>query len=73
MSPFDYINDITYNKKGIMVDDIAEKDYNAFKRPWLFFLSDLELICLFAKMGWLICLQHKRCEDQLSHIRCGSF
>ena len=30
MSPFDYINDITYNKKGIMVDDIAEKDYNAF-------------------------------------------
>lgn len=30
MSPFDYINDITYGKKGIMVDDIAEKEYNAF-------------------------------------------
>ena len=30
MSPFEYINDITYNKKGIMVDDISEKDYNAF-------------------------------------------
>ena len=30
MSPFDYINDITYAKKGIMVDDIAEKEYNAF-------------------------------------------
>jgi len=30
MSPFDYVNDITYGKKGIMVDDIAEKNYNAF-------------------------------------------
>ena len=30
MSPFDYINDINYGKKNIMVDDIAEKDYNAF-------------------------------------------
>ena len=30
MSPFDYLNDITYAKKGIMVDDIAEKEYNAF-------------------------------------------
>ena len=30
MSPFEYINDITYGKKGIMVDDIAEKEYNAF-------------------------------------------
>jgi hypothetical protein len=30
VSPFEYINDITYNKKGIMVDDISEKDYNAF-------------------------------------------
>jgi len=30
MNPFDYINDITNNKKGIMVDDIAEKEYNAF-------------------------------------------
>jgi len=30
MSPFDYVNDITYGKKGIMVDDLAEKDYNAF-------------------------------------------
>jgi hypothetical protein len=30
MSPFEYLNDITYAKKGIMVDDIAEKEYNAF-------------------------------------------
>ena len=30
MSPFVYVNDITYGKKGIMVDDLAEKDYNAF-------------------------------------------
>ena len=30
MSPFDYVNDITYGKKGIMVDDIAEKNYTAF-------------------------------------------
>lgn len=30
MSPFEYLNDITYGKKGIMVDDIAEKEYNAF-------------------------------------------
>jgi len=30
MNPFEYLNDITYGKKGIMVDDIAEKEYNAF-------------------------------------------
>jgi hypothetical protein len=30
MNPFEYLNDITYAKKGIMVDDIAEKEYNAF-------------------------------------------
>ena len=30
MSPFEYLNDITYAKKGIMVDDIAEKEYNPF-------------------------------------------
>ena len=30
MNPFDYINDITNNKKGIMIDDIAEKEYNSF-------------------------------------------
>jgi len=30
MSPFDYVNDVTYGKKGIMTDNLAEKDYNAF-------------------------------------------
>ena len=30
MNPFDYLNAINSTKKDIMVDDIAEKDYNAF-------------------------------------------
>ena len=30
MNPFDYVNAINYNKKDIMVDDIAEKEYNPF-------------------------------------------
>lgn len=30
MKPFDYVNSINYSKKNIMVDDIAEKQYNAF-------------------------------------------
>ena len=30
MNPFDYLNAINTSKKDIMVDDIAEKDYNAF-------------------------------------------
>ena len=30
MSPFDYLNSINYTKKDIMVDDIAEKQYNPF-------------------------------------------
>jgi len=30
MNPFDYINSITYGKTDIMVDDIAEKQYNSF-------------------------------------------
>ena len=30
MNPFEYCNDINYGKSNIMVDDIAEKDYNAF-------------------------------------------
>ena len=30
VKPFDYVNDINYGKKNIMVDDVAEKDYNAF-------------------------------------------
>ena len=30
MNPFEYVNSITHNKKDIMVDDLAEKDYNAF-------------------------------------------
>jgi len=30
MNPFEYCNDINYGKSNIMVDDIAEKSYNAF-------------------------------------------
>ena len=30
MNPFEYLNAINTSKKNIMVDDIAEKDYNAF-------------------------------------------
>jgi hypothetical protein len=30
MNPFEYLNSINYTKADIMVDDIAEKKYNAF-------------------------------------------
>ena len=30
MTPFAFLNEISYNKRDIMVDDIAEKDYNSF-------------------------------------------
>jgi len=30
MNPFDYVNAVTYTKKKIMVDDIAEKEYAPF-------------------------------------------
>ena len=30
MNPFDYLNAINMTKKDVMVDDIAEKDYNSF-------------------------------------------
>lgn len=30
MNPFEYLNQINTGKKDIMVDDIAEKSYNAF-------------------------------------------
>lgn len=30
MNPFDYLNSINTSKKDIMIDDIAEKEYNAF-------------------------------------------
>ena len=30
MSPFDFLNSINDTKKDLMVDDIAEKQYNAF-------------------------------------------
>lgn len=30
MNPFEYTNAINYSKKNIMVDDIAEKQYNPF-------------------------------------------
>jgi hypothetical protein len=30
MSPFDFLNEINYGKKNIMIDDISEKQYNSF-------------------------------------------
>ncbi len=30
MNPFEFLNDINYGKKDIMVDDLVEKDYNSF-------------------------------------------
>ena len=30
MNPFDFVNAITYTKKDIMVDDVAEKSYSPF-------------------------------------------
>jgi len=30
MNPFEYVISINYNKRDIMVDDIAEKEYNAY-------------------------------------------
>ena len=30
MNPFEFLNDINYGKKDIMVDDLVEKDYNPF-------------------------------------------
>ncbi len=30
MNPFEYVNAINYDKKDIMVDDLAEKDYNPY-------------------------------------------
>jgi len=30
LSPFHFLTDINYDKKNIMIDDIAEKQYNAF-------------------------------------------
>ena len=30
MNPFDYLNAINYSKKNIMIDDLTEKEYNAF-------------------------------------------
>ena len=30
MNPFEYVSSINYNKRDIMVDDIAEKEYNGY-------------------------------------------
>ena len=39
MNPFDYLKSINTSKKNIMVDDITEKEYNAFIiNKGLFFL-----------------------------------
>ena len=55
MNPFEYLNAINTTKKDIMVDDIAEKEYNAFMvNRGLSYFSDtvLRLIsypCCFAR------------------------
>ena len=30
MNPFDFVNAVTYTKKDIMVDEVADKGYSAF-------------------------------------------
>ena len=30
MNPFEYLNAINYTKQNIMIDDLAEKEYNSF-------------------------------------------
>ena len=30
MSPFDYLNSINFTKEDLMIDDVTEKQYNAF-------------------------------------------
>ena len=30
MNPFEFLNSINYTKKDVMIDDIAEKEYNPF-------------------------------------------
>mgnify|MGYP000677866834 FL=1 len=45
MNPFEYLNAINTTKKNIMVDDIAEKEYNAFMvNRGLSYFSDTVLI-----------------------------
>lgn len=45
MNPFEYLNSINTTKKDIMVDDIAEKEYNAFMvNRGLSYFSDTVLI-----------------------------
>ena len=45
MNPFEYLNAINTSKKDIMVDDIAEKEYNAFMvNRGLSYFSDTVLI-----------------------------
>ena len=45
MNPFEYLNAINTTKKDIMVDDVAEKEYNAFMvNRGLSYFSDTVLI-----------------------------
>ena len=43
MNPFEYVNAINYIKKDIMVDDIAEREYNPFiiNRGLSFFMDTI--------------------------------
>ena len=48
MSPFDYLKAINETKKDIMVDDVSEKEYNAFiiNRGLSFFNDTVIYACL---------------------------
>jgi len=45
MNPFEYVNQINYGKKDIMVDDLAERSYNGFmtNRSLSYFLDTVLL------------------------------
>ena len=46
MNPFEYVNQINYGKKDIMVDDLAERSYNGFmtNRSLSYFIDTVLLV-----------------------------
>lgn len=46
MNPFEYVNQINYGKKDIMVDDLAERSYNGFmtNRSLSYFVDTVLLV-----------------------------
>ena len=56
MNPFEYVKAINNTKKDIMVDDIAEKEYNSFMHDRFLFYSTMpSIVALF--------LQHTENND----------